>query len=107
MMKNATADLQSLAERAAQSVGFTQAQAETFGRATVRHVAEERDCAAVLEALRDPADSPILRLPLILDDLMLACAALGGTAELTLQPDDADLAQSYAELLPVISRNVT
>ncbi|SNR63225.1 hypothetical protein SAMN06265370_11379 [Puniceibacterium sediminis] len=94
-------DLQTLATRAAQSSGFSAEQAEVFGRAAQWHVAEERDCDALLMALADTRDSPILRLPLMLTDLMAACAALSGTAELTLNPKDSHLAPSYARLLPV------
>ncbi len=100
-MKQTSFDLRTLATRAAQGAGFDIAQAETFGRAAVRHVTQNRDSAAILDALRSSRDSPILRLPLMLDDMIAACAALGGTAELTLNPADAALAPSYAELLPV------
>ncbi|MGY9046584.1 MAG: hypothetical protein ACKVKF_05840, partial [Rhodobacterales bacterium] len=90
-----------LATRAARARGFEKPQAETFGRAAVRHVAEGRNCEALLSALRDPDDSPILRLPLMLRDLLAACAVLDGTVEMTLNQKDADLAKSYAQLLPV------
>lgn len=99
-MKDKT-DLRTLASRAAQSSGFSEAQAETFGRAAEWHLAEGRDCGALLRALGNTDDSPIVRLPLMLGDLMAACAALNGTAELTLNRKDTELAPSYARLLPV------
>ena len=100
-MKSGASDLQTLASRAARGAGFAPAHAARFGRAAVHHLAEERDHTALLDALRDPGNSPILRLPLLMEDLLTACAALGGTAELTLLSGDAALAPSYARLLPV------
>ncbi|WP_372835280.1 hypothetical protein [Puniceibacterium confluentis] len=99
-MKQTDFDLRSLAVRAAQAAGFTESQAELFGRAAVRHVTQGRDCASLLEALHNPTDSPILRLPLVLEDTLSACRVLGGSAELTLNPADTELVQSYVELLP-------
>ncbi len=100
-MKPSASDLQTLSTRAARGAGFTPAHAARFGRAAVHHMADGRDHAALLDALRDPGNSPILRLPLLLEDLLKACTALSGTAELTLLGSDVALAPSYARLLPV------
>lgn len=99
-MTHSATEVQALATRAARGAGFPPAQAELFGRACVQHLALDGDAAPLIDALANPADSPILRLPLLLDDV-LAAAALTDPVELTLQNGDAALAPSYASLLPV------
>ena len=94
-------EVQSLAAKAAKGAGFPPGQAESFGRAAVLHLADGRDARALSAALKDPHDSPILRLALLGDDILAACTAMKGSAELTLNPDDAELALAYARLVPV------
>lgn len=94
-------EVSSLAQKAARGAGFPPGQAETFGRAAARHLASGGEADALTRALADPADSPILRLPLLLDDILRALEATGPTITLTLQPGDEALAESYARLLPL------
>lgn len=95
-------DTQTLASKAARGAGFPSGQAERFGRAAVVHLAEGRDGAALTAALSNPSDSPILRLAPLCDDILAACTAMRGPAELTLTPGDTALALAYARLAPVL-----
>jgi len=94
-------ELQSLAQKAAMGAGFPPAQAETYGKAVAVHLGEGQDAAVLSNALDDPSDSPILRLPLLLDDILRAIAVLGPDVTLSLHPKDVALAGSYARLLPL------
>ncbi|MGR3494443.1 hypothetical protein [Citreimonas sp.] len=96
-----------LAARAATAAGFPHDRAQTFGRAAAVHMARGGDSGAIAEALRDPADSPILRLPLLMHDLMRAAQISGPSVALSVLPADRALAPDYAELLPVTLRDVT
>lgn len=90
-----------LAQKAAVGAGFPQSQAELFGRAVAIHLGAKRNPDVIEQALDDPADSPILRLPLLLDDVLRAVALTGGDVALTLHPGDETIALSYARLLPM------
>ncbi|MFZ5962451.1 DUF3726 domain-containing protein [Thalassococcus sp. BH17M4-6] len=100
-MKLSANEIQGLATKAARGAGFPPGQSETFGRATVVHLAAARDAKAISSALQNAGNSPILRLSLLVDDILLACAAMKGEAEITLHPHDAPMALSYARLTPV------
>lgn len=90
-----------LAQKAATGAGFPPSQAETFGRAVAVHLGAGRAALAVSTALDDPLDSPVLRLPLLMDDVLRAVALTGGEIALTLHPGDEALALAYARLLPM------
>lgn len=100
-------EIQALATKAARGAGFPPGQAESYGRATVMHLVAGRDPQPLRDALAQVDNSPILRLPLLVDDILAACAAVKGPAELTLNPADSALAPSYAELAPVRLRDCT
>ncbi|SDY72487.1 hypothetical protein [Citreimonas salinaria] len=100
-------DFAGLAERAAKGAGFPEESARTFGRAAAVHLARGGRPDAIAEALRDPADSPILRLPLLMRDVMRAAKIAGPSVALSVLPADRALAPDYAELLPVALRDVT
>ncbi|KMK66779.1 hypothetical protein [Puniceibacterium sp. IMCC21224] len=100
-MTHSANELQTLATKAARGAGFPPAQADLFGRACPLHLAQGGGAAPLIAALANPADSPILRLPLLMDDVLSAAAAMSGPIELTLHNGDDTLAQSYAHLLPV------
>ena len=84
-------EIQALATKAARGAGFPPGQAESYGRATVMHLVAGRDPQPLHDALAQVDNSPILRLPLLVDDILAACAAVKGPAELTLNPDDSAL----------------
>ncbi|MGP6088246.1 DUF3726 domain-containing protein [Antarctobacter jejuensis] len=94
-------EITALAQKAARGAGFPPGQAELFGRAAARHLGTGGAPEALTDALANPQDSPILRLPLMLDDIPRALKATGPDICLTLQPGDEGLAESYAQLLPV------
>lgn len=94
-------EVSGLAQKAAMGAGFPPAQAEAFGRAVAIHLGAGREPAVVLAALKDAADSPILRLPLLLDDILRAIELTGSEVALTLHPGDEALAMAYARLLPM------
>jgi hypothetical protein len=100
-MSFSTNEIASLAQKAARGAGFPPAQSEHFGRAAVHHLGAEGPIEALIEALADPADSPILRLPLLMEDVLRALPLAGPQITLTLQQGDAALVQSYARLLPI------
>lgn len=100
-------EIQALAAKAARGADFPVDQSDRFGRAAVQHLAAGGDEEALLAALADPSDSPILRLPLLIDDVFAASAAIAGPVELTLHPGDAALVESYARLLPIELSEVT
>ncbi|MCC1491951.1 hypothetical protein [Cognatishimia sp. F0-27] len=93
--------MSALSERAARGAGFPPAQAALFGRAVVMHMAHGGPEDALLEALATPKDSPILRLPLVLDDLMRILSQMPEGGALTLLGRDTRLALAYARLAPV------
>ncbi len=99
-MTETAAHIRELAALAARGAGFEPHDAELFGKAVLWHLADGGDPNAVIRALADPEDSPIVRLPLVLADLQRASSAVSGPVELTLNPDDTDLALSYARLGP-------
>ena len=105
-MTRSVNEIESLARKAATGAGFPPAQAESFGRAAVLHLASGGAAEALTDALGDPADSPILRLPLLVEDLWRALALAGPEVALSLQPGDESLAPAYARLLPVALRAV-
>ena len=105
-MTRSANEIEALARKAATGAGFPPAQAEIFGRAAVLHLARGDDAEALTDALRDSADSPILRLPLVVEDLARAIAMAGPTVSLTLQRGDEALAPAYARLLPMALRAV-
>lgn len=94
-------EVSGLAQKAALGAGFPPAQAEMFGRAVAVHLGAGRATDDVIHALADPADSAILRLPLLMDDVLRAVALTGDEVALTLHPGDEALAMSYARLLPM------
>ncbi|WP_143595893.1 hypothetical protein [Tropicibacter naphthalenivorans] len=91
-------EIRTLSCKAAVGAGFPPAQSDSFGRAAVWHLAQGGAGADVLAALDDPADSPILRLHLLPDDILRARALAGPDMTLSLQPGDEALAPSYARL---------
>ncbi|GGA97639.1 hypothetical protein GCM10011324_04870 [Allosediminivita pacifica] len=99
-MTETTAKFTDLATRAAEGAGFPTDSAVLFGRAAARHLADDGNPQAVVRALGDSGDSPVLRLPLVLEDLRRASGAMSGAIELTLHPDDTELALAYARLVP-------
>ena len=99
-MTETAAHIRELATLAARGVGFATRDAEVFGKAVLWHLADGGDPDAVIRALSDPEDSPIVRLPLVLADLQRAFGAVSGPIELTLNADDTELALSYARLVP-------
>lgn len=94
-------EISGLAQKAARGAGFPPAQAELFGRAAALHLGTGGPPEALTAALLDPQNSPILRLPLLLDDIRRALDATGPDISLTLQPGDEGLVESYARLLPI------
>ncbi len=94
-------ELASLAHKAAVGAGFPPSQAETFGRAATLYLGDGHGAEALVGVLDDAADSPVLRLPLLMDDILRAIALLGPEVTLSLHPGDVDLASSYARLLPL------
>ncbi len=94
-------EISALARKAAVGAGFPHGQADQFGQAVAVHLGAGRAPEAVLAALDDPEDSPILRLPLLMDDVLRAVALTGSDVSLTLHPGDDALALAYARLLPV------
>lgn len=94
-------ELGGLAQKAARGAGFPPRQAELFGAAAVLHLASGGDAGALEQALADPQDSPILRLPLLTEDILRALTLTGPEVTLTLQPGDEALALSYTQLLHV------
>lgn len=100
-MKCSANEISSLAQKAAMGAGFPPGQAEQFGRAVSVHLGAGRAAGPLREALEDVADSPILRLPLLMDDVLRAVALTGSEVSLTLHPGDEALALAYARLLPM------
>lgn len=100
-MTRSANEIEGLARKAALGAGFPAGQAEAFGRAAVLHLAEGGDAQALSDALADPSDSPILRLPLLVEDMLRALMLAGPEIDLTLQPGDERLAPAYARLMPV------
>ena len=91
-----------MAERAALAAGFPVEASRCFARATLLHLADNGPAASLIEALADPADSPVLRLPLLLQDILRVAKAMPGPLELSVQPADTALAPAYIGLLPVL-----
>ncbi|SNT00032.1 DUF3726 domain-containing protein [Antarctobacter heliothermus] len=94
-------EIASLAQKAARGAGFPPRQAEVFGAATVHHLAGGGAPTALLHALADPTDSPILRLPLLAEDILRALTLSGPEITLTLQPGDEALALAYTALMHI------
>lgn len=94
-------EIQTLAAKAARGAGFPAAQADRFGRAAVVHLAMGGDENDLLSALDDPDNSPILRLPLLADDILRAAEFMGDALSLSLQPGDEALAPAYAQSLHI------
>src|SRR6056297_3046447 len=94
-------EIMTLAQKAARGAGFPPAQAVLFGRATVQHLATGGEIGALTGALASQTNSPILRLPLVMQDILRALPPAGPEITLTLHPDDVALAESYARLLPL------
>ncbi|MBY6112877.1 hypothetical protein KUW09_06950 [Mameliella alba] len=94
-------EIAGLAQKAARGAGFPPRQADLFGAATVRYLADGGPPEALDAALADPTNSPILRLPLLIEDILRAVKIVGPEVTLTMQPGDEALAVSYAELLPL------
>lgn len=94
-------EIAGLCQKAARGAGFPPAQAETFGRAAAVHLGTGGAPEALTDALRTPSDSPILRLPLLMDDILRGLTLAGPTITLTLQPGDEALAPAYARLLQI------
>ncbi len=95
-------EISGIAQKAARGAGFPPAQADLFGRAAAQHLGAGGPPEALTEALANPQDSPILRLPMLLEDIQRALAASGPEITLTLQPGDEGLAETYARLLPLV-----
>ncbi|MDD9729832.1 hypothetical protein PVW46_07920 [Mameliella sp. AT18] len=91
-------EIATLAQKAARGAGFPPHQAQVFGAATVEFLASGGEAQALLDALSDPDDSPILRLPLLVEDIQRAVDLAGPEITLTLQPGDEALAPAYARL---------
>ncbi|WGW03686.1 hypothetical protein [Tropicibacter oceani] len=100
-MTRSANEIMGLAQKAASGAGFPPEQAARFGQAAVAYLAAGQPPDALLTALRDPADSPLLRLPLLMDDVLRALSLTGPEVELTLHPGDEALATAYARLLPL------
>ncbi|MFZ7090335.1 hypothetical protein [Primorskyibacter sp. 2E233] len=100
-MSRSANEIMGLAQKAARGAGFPPQQAERFGRAAAAHLAANRNPEDLVQALRDPADSPVLRLPLLMDDVLRALSLTGPNVDLTLHPEDVSLASAYARLLPI------
>ena len=100
-MSFSATEVMALAQKAARGAGFPPAQAEAFGRAAVIHLGADRPGDALRAALADPKDSPILRLPLLMDDVFRAAASLPEPIELSLQTGDEALAPAYIRTLPI------
>ncbi|KUF12198.1 hypothetical protein [Pseudoponticoccus marisrubri] len=100
-MTRSASEIAALAREAARGAGFPPAQADSFGRAAVLHLARGGDEATLRAALADPADSPILRLPLLAEDILRALTLAGPQVEMTLHPGDAALAPAYIALLDI------
>lgn len=92
-------EIAGLAQRAARGAGFPPRQAEVFGAAAAQHLATHGEASALAAALADPANSPILRLPLLIEDIERALRLTGPEITLTLQRGDDALAPAYARLL--------
>lgn len=100
-------EIASLAQKAARGAGFPPAQADLFGRATVQHLTDGRPPEALTDALADVTNSPILRLPLLIEDILRVLPLAGPEITLTLQPGDEALIETYVRLLPVRLRSCT
>jgi hypothetical protein len=100
-MTHSATEIMALAQKAARGAGFPADQAEKFGRAAALHLGAGRDPGPLVEALANPEDSPILRLPLLMDDVLRAVALAGPEVALSLHPGDEGLALSYARWLPM------
>lgn len=94
-------EIMTMAQKAARGAGFPPHQADRFGRAAAVHLAAGRGPEDLSRALANSEDSPILRLPLLMDDMLRAIDRLGEDVELTLHPGDEPLAPAYAGLLPI------
>lgn len=91
-------EIAALAQRAARGAGFPPHQAQVFGAAAVQFLAGGGEPQVLLDALSDPGDSPILRLPLLVEDIRRAVDLAGPRITLTLQSGDEALAPAYARL---------
>ena len=100
-MSYSATEVIALAQKAARGAGFPPRQAEAFGQAAAIHLGADRPVQALRDALADPADSPILRLPLLMDDVLRAAASLPEPIELSLQTGDEALAPAYIRTLPI------
>lgn len=98
---SSTQSIVDLAVRAASGAGFSATQADQFGHATAFFLAQGGAYQELRDALRDTGDSPVLRLPLLLDYIQRAISLAGPDVELTLHPGDETLAPAYACLLPM------
>lgn len=94
-------EIASLAHKAARGAGFPPRQADVFGAAAVHHLAAGGTPSALRRALADPTDSPILRLPLLTEDILRALSLSGPEVTLTLQPGDEALALAYTALMHI------
>ncbi len=100
-MTRSANEISGLACKAAIGAGFPPAQAQSFGDAVAVHLAADREAEVLSRALDDVSDSPILRLPLLMDDVLRMMRIAGPEMALTVQPGDEVLVLSYAALLPV------
>ncbi|WP_417210773.1 hypothetical protein [Antarctobacter sp.] len=94
-------EIAGLAQKAARGAGFPPRQAELFGAAAVHHLAGGGPPAALDRALANATDSPVLRLPLLIEDVLRALTLTGPEVTLTLQPGDEALALAYTGLINI------
>lgn len=94
-------EIATLFRKAAIGAGFPPAQAARFGKAAVRHLGGGGQPGPLMDALATPADSAILRLPLIADDVLRAKAVLDGEIALSINIGDAALVRAYVEAIPL------
>jgi len=92
--------VQTCTAEAARGAGVPAAQSALFGRASVWHVALAQDIAPLQAALENVSDSPILRLPLLIDDIQRAAEIAGPDISLSFHAADAGLLPAYLRLLP-------
>lgn len=97
-MSRSVNEIEVLARKAALGAGFPPAQADSFGRAAAQHLALGGAGQALLDALDDPANSPVLRLHLLPEDIRRAVPLTGAELALSLQAGDEAMAPAYARL---------
>ncbi|WP_299862298.1 hypothetical protein [uncultured Roseobacter sp.] len=100
------AEVLALATKAARGAGAPPAQAAHFGRAAAIHLGQRRDAAALGQALDALPAGAIMRMPLQLQELLLAARS---TAQHRLEiptGGQPSLLRSYLETLPHVSEVV-